>query len=178
MKHLILEPFQWRSSVKTLILSVIVQWLINEALEYIDVMEGILTVQTIKFLIKNFFSKCDPIRSFLRIWSHLLKMSLMQNFIFCTMSGSQMTSFFVQCLVHKWRIALHRHHWRYSGAFIWRWIIKIPEMRSIASVFLWILPNIPEQPLYRSPMDTCICPFTKKGLSIGAIFLWILRYFS
>ena len=26
-----------------------------------------------KFLIKDFFSKCDQIRSFLRIWSHLLK---------------------------------------------------------------------------------------------------------
>ena len=31
----------------------------------------------------NFFSKCDQIRSFLRIWSYLLKKSLMENFIFC-----------------------------------------------------------------------------------------------
>ena len=36
-----------------------------------------------KFLIKGFFSKCDQIRSFLRICSHLLKKSLMENFIFC-----------------------------------------------------------------------------------------------
>ena len=36
-----------------------------------------------KFSIKDFFSKCDQIRSFLRIWSHLLKKSLMGNFIFC-----------------------------------------------------------------------------------------------
>ena len=36
-----------------------------------------------KFIIKDFFSKCDEIRSFLRIWSHLLKKSLMQNFVFC-----------------------------------------------------------------------------------------------
>ena len=36
-----------------------------------------------KFSIKDFFSKCDQIRSFLRIWSHLLKKSLMENFIFC-----------------------------------------------------------------------------------------------
>ena len=34
-----------------------------------------------KFSIKNFFSKCDKIRSFLRIWSHLLKKSVMENFI-------------------------------------------------------------------------------------------------
>ena len=36
-----------------------------------------------KFSIKDFFSKCDQICSFLRIWSHLLKKSLMENFIFC-----------------------------------------------------------------------------------------------
>ena len=36
-----------------------------------------------KFSIKDFFSKCDQIRKKLRIWSHLLKKSLMENFIFC-----------------------------------------------------------------------------------------------
>ena len=36
-----------------------------------------------KFSIKDFFSKYDQIRSFLRIWSHLLKKSLMENLIFC-----------------------------------------------------------------------------------------------
>ena len=35
-----------------------------------------------KFSIKDFFSKYDQIRSFLRIWSHLLKKSLIDNFIF------------------------------------------------------------------------------------------------
>ena len=33
-----------------------------------------------KFSIMDFFSKCDRIRSFLRIWSHLLKKSLTENF--------------------------------------------------------------------------------------------------
>ena len=37
----------------------------------------------IKFSIEDFFSKCDRIGSFLWIWSHLLKRSLKQNFIFC-----------------------------------------------------------------------------------------------
>ena len=37
-----------------------------------------------KFSIKDFFSKCDQIRiGERRIWSHLLKKSLMENFIFC-----------------------------------------------------------------------------------------------
>ena len=40
------------------------------------------TAQKMKFTIKNFFSKCHQIRRFLRIWSHLLKKSFMENFIF------------------------------------------------------------------------------------------------
>ena len=43
------------------------------------------TTQKMKFSIKDFFSKCDPIRSFLRMWSRLLKKSLMENLIFCVM---------------------------------------------------------------------------------------------
>ena len=36
-----------------------------------------------KFSIKDFFNKFDQMRRLLRIWSHLLKKSLMENFIFC-----------------------------------------------------------------------------------------------
>ena len=36
-----------------------------------------------KCSIRDIFSKCDQIHSFLGIWSHLLKKSLMGNFIFC-----------------------------------------------------------------------------------------------
>ena len=36
-----------------------------------------------KFSVKDFLSKCDQIRSVLRIWSHLLKKSLMENVILC-----------------------------------------------------------------------------------------------
>ena len=38
--------------------------------------------QKMKFSIMDFLSKCDQIQSFLRIWSYLLKKSLMENFIF------------------------------------------------------------------------------------------------
>ena len=41
------------------------------------------TAQNIKFSIKDFFSNCDQIRSFMRNWSYLLKKSFMENFIFC-----------------------------------------------------------------------------------------------
>ena len=43
-----------------------------------------ITAQKMKFSIKDFSSKCDQIRSFLRTWSHLLKKSLMEEFILCT----------------------------------------------------------------------------------------------
>ena len=40
------------------------------------------TVQKMKFSIKDFYSKYDQIPSFLRIWSYLLKKSLVRKFIF------------------------------------------------------------------------------------------------
>ena len=51
-----------------------------------------------KFFTKNFFSKCDQIRSFLRTWSHLLKKSLMENFVFCAVPIQAITSHI--CAVH------------------------------------------------------------------------------
>ena len=45
-----------------------------------------ITSQKMKFFNKDFFSKCDQIRSFLQIWSHLLKKSLTENFIFCAVN--------------------------------------------------------------------------------------------
>ena len=44
----------------------------------------IFNAQNLNFSIKDFFSKCDQIRSFLQIWPHLLKKSLMKNLIFST----------------------------------------------------------------------------------------------
>ena len=40
-----------------------------------------------KFSITDFFSKCDQILRKLRIWSHLLKKSVMKNFIICAVLG-------------------------------------------------------------------------------------------
>ena len=46
------------------------------------------TAQKNKFSVKDFFSRCDQIRSFLRIWSNILKKSLIENFIFCAVRPS------------------------------------------------------------------------------------------
>ena len=44
--------------------------ILNRAKDYYD------TAQKMKLSVKDFLSKCDNIRSFLWIWSHLLKKSL------------------------------------------------------------------------------------------------------
>ena len=45
--------------------------------------------QKMNFFTKDFFSKCDQIHSLLRIWSHLLKKSLMENFNFFAASDNK-----------------------------------------------------------------------------------------
>ena len=42
----------------------------------------VCTAQKIKFSIKDFFNKCEPMRSFMWIWSHLMKKSWTENWIF------------------------------------------------------------------------------------------------
>ena len=55
----------------------------DKSYRIIDFIEFISTAQEVKFSIQDFFSKCEQIRIFLWIWPHLLKNSLMENFIFC-----------------------------------------------------------------------------------------------
>ena len=46
-------------------------------------MQDMTTTQKMKFFVKDFLSKCDQIHRKLWIWSHLLKKSLMEDFVFC-----------------------------------------------------------------------------------------------
>ena len=60
-------------------------WILNTLLLNFAKMEWFQKknpAQKMKFSTKDFISKCDQIRSFLRIWSHLLNKSFVQNFIF------------------------------------------------------------------------------------------------
>ena len=52
--------------------------------------------QKMKFSIKDFFRKCDQIRSFLSIWSHLMKKFLMENFSFYAVVGANLVPISVQ----------------------------------------------------------------------------------
>ena len=62
-----------------------------------------IAAQKMKFSIKDFFSKFDQILSFLWIWS--LKISLMENFIFCAVLFHYLCCTSLGCLGDKqWAI--------------------------------------------------------------------------
>ena len=55
----------------------------NKLIKIAETSEPECTAQKTEFSIKDFFSKCDQIHRKLWICAHLLKISLMENFIFC-----------------------------------------------------------------------------------------------
>ena len=59
--------------------------------------------QKMKFSFKDLFSKYEQIGSFFRIWSHLLKKSLMESFIFCAV----LNEIYLEVVVWRWS-AKHR----------------------------------------------------------------------
>ena len=66
---------------------------------------ALFTAQKMKFSIKDFFSKCDQIHRRLRIWSHLLKKSLMENFIFYAVIISEICDANQNLITHYLRAA-------------------------------------------------------------------------
>ena len=55
----------------------------NDSFKAYKSMDSIKIAQKMNISIKNFFSNSDQIRRFPRISSHLLKKSVMENFILC-----------------------------------------------------------------------------------------------
>ena len=90
------------------------QFYVPEKFLYKSVKRVLDTAKKAKFSIKDFFSKCDQVRRKLRIWLHLLKKSLMENFTLCAVQVIQKIphklpnmSFPPRCLLNKvttWRI--------------------------------------------------------------------------
>ena len=72
-----------------------------------------------KFSIKDFFSKCNQIRSLLRIWSHLQKKFLLENFIFCAVQWHEMNWFLHRIIHCHFQIKfLHRTFSQYSQKYL------------------------------------------------------------
>ena len=85
-----------------------------------------------EFSITDFFSKFDQIRSFVRVWSHLLKKSLLENLIF--LKWFQICDgYFNSFQGNIYRLG----KWRYSPGLTVKLIIKIkrnsPQKRMINS---------------------------------------------
>ena len=64
------------------------------------------STQKMKFFIKDFFGKCDQICRFRRIWSHLLKKSLMENFILCGVTVELLNKVHLYCIGLKLNLFL------------------------------------------------------------------------
>ena len=60
-----------------------------------------ITAQKLKFSTKDFFSKCDQTRRKLRIFSHLLNKSLMENFIFCAVEKLHLYLIYKERIIMK-----------------------------------------------------------------------------
>ena len=129
------------------------------------------TAQKMKFFIEDFFSKCDQICWKLRIWSHLLKKSLMENFIFCAVSSFKRVAKQELCLYHyhiKVRHQLQENDFRRRLTFC-QWFQNrchilyhnfIPHLVSETRQLLWrMVMLIPETLSNMHPRDS-IQPFT------------------
>ena len=86
-----------------------------------------------KFPIKVFFSKCHQICSFLRIWSHLLKKSLMEHFIFCAVIFPYKDR--IKDSVHTREIECHRKIASWHSLCRENWFYVIERISSIFLLF-------------------------------------------
>ena len=84
-----------------------------------------ITAQKMKFSIKDFFSKYDQICRKMRIWSHLLKKSSVENFIFCAVHSEKNTRRHCNFLWQFYYLNFPSGFWNYI-AFI---IYSLKEMQ-------------------------------------------------
>ena len=129
-----------------------------------------------KFSIKDFLSKCDQIRSFLQIWSLLLKKSLMENFIFCAVGwvvGLEGRSSGLQIF---FKVGILRNFANFTGKNLWsHFLIKLQALTptsllkraSSAGVFLWILRNFLEHLFLQKISGGCFCRRASAYLEFG-----------
>ena len=87
--------------------------------------------QKMKFSSKNFFSKCGQIRRKLRLWSHLLKKSLMENFIFCAVTQCR-----PQYPANFYMFKINNGNTRKSCEICSKLTIKTPERRRRSGAFI------------------------------------------
>ena len=97
------------------------------------------TAQIMKFSIKDIFSKGDQIRRFLRIWSHLLKKSLMEIFIFCAVISKCYSWLFSLHFCTEFSIATRHYRCPTKVKMTFRcWQIAVSIAASAPSAFIYL----------------------------------------
>ena len=81
-----------------------------------------------KFSIKDLFSKCDQIRSFLQIWSHLLKKSLMGN-LMCSVNDDPAE-------LHTGKNKAVINNFKYAKQISSKWQTLLPDKLKTAAFHL------------------------------------------
>ena len=106
-KKILDSYYQW---LQDLLFSIEHIWINIVWSVYLALLQKNIIAQKMKFSIKDFFSKCYQIRNKQRIWSHLLKKSLMENFIFpcsvCYISNLVVFPFYILVLGQQFIVLL------------------------------------------------------------------------
>ena len=113
-----------------------------------------------KFSIKDFFSKHDQIRRFLRIWSHLQKKSLMENLIFCAVTLKHYLRCLSECFFIEQLFLL------FLRTIILFWCSKVHSLRLILPAKYLSLSDLssqhPDSVILRKIGSSCI--FTSSAI--------------
>ena len=110
-----------------------------------------------KFSMKGFFSKCGQIRSFLRVWPHLLKKSLLKNFIFCAVFS--LSIYFIKVFEKTISNGETENRFIHDGFFLVKFISNVficEELQSWTKVFPHISP-FPHVPCWRKSLAVMGC---------------------
>ena len=119
-----------------------------------------------KFSIWDFFSECDQIHTLLRIWPHLVKKSLMENFIFCEKRLIWQVEI-VQLIKYNWtQSGFTRPKWS-CCFFVWqkRDFLGISCKMIFEDNITWTLPSLNFS-------------FVDKRLKIPDLFVWTPEHYS
>ena len=146
-----------------------------------------------KFSIRDFFSKCDQIRSKLRIGSHLLMKSLIENFVFC----SGLKEWLKKQYVHKrflgylsvWIFLLWGLlFWLLCGVLQMLCVFYFPQIKKYKLKLVRKVPEVMNKTLTSTWKRVNFkYNWRLEGLNIGEVFLhwcfqefwqfWILKFY-
>ena len=124
----------------------------------------LLFLRHMEFSIKDLSSKCDQIRRKLRIWSHLLERSIMENLIFCAVYF-QMT---------KPKIIKYRNYEHIDNNEFRNKLIRTLSSNDLRSDDLAQFTNIYKVTL--EPLVALRCLWRKGMLHIIKLHLWTKTY--